>query len=98
MAQDNPTHVAGFTIQTSIEFGAFGRSYVGFHSQEGRRIIKILRDGEDVALPDDEHAKLKEDASLLSFEPRQQTDQGQRILVAHFYQAASFGLLVTGSE
>lgn len=98
MTQDNPTHVAGFTIQTSIEFGAFGRSYVGFHSQEGRRILKILRDGEDVAVSDDELTKLKEDASFLSFEPRQQTEQGHRILVAHFYQAASFGLLVGGSE
>ncbi|MBI3726169.1 hypothetical protein HY251_19745 [bacterium] len=98
MATENPTHVAGFTIQTPIEFGTFGRCYVGFHSQEGRRILKILRDGEEVALSDEEHAKLQADNPLLFFEPRQQTEQGQRILIGHFHQAASMGLLVSGSE
>lgn len=97
-AETPPTHVAGFTIQTPIDFGVFGRCYVGFHSQEGRRILKILRDGEELALSDEEHAKLKEDPTLLPFEPRQQTEQGHRILIAHFFQAASMGILAQGSE
>ncbi len=97
MANENPTHVAGFQIHTAIEFGAFGRSYVGFHSQEGRKILKILRDGEDVGIAEDEFAKLKDDPSLLHAEPRHQQD-GNRVLVGHFIQAASLGLLALGSD
>ena len=93
-----PAHVAGYTIMggKALRFGIFGRDYLG-HSQEGLRLLKVLREGEGLVVSDDDYAAQREDASLLTFDAGQQVGADQRVLTHHTVQATSFGVLVGGS-
>ena len=92
-----PSHVAGYTIMggKALRFGVFGRDYLG-HSQEGLRLLKVLREGEGLVVSDEDYAAQKDDAALLTFEAAQAQGE-QRVLTHHTVQAAAFGVLVGGS-
>lgn len=91
-----PSHVAGYTIMRTLRVGVFGADYLG-HSNEGLRLVKVLREGEGLAVPEDAYAALKDDAQLLHFEAGAALSQDQRVLTTHTLQAAAFGVLVGGS-
>lgn len=91
-----PSHVAGYTIMRTLRLGVFGADYLG-HSNEGLRLLKVLREGEGLAIPEEAYAALKDDAQLLHFHTGQTLSQDQRVVTAHTVQAAAFGVLVGGS-
>lgn len=91
-----PGHVAGYTIMRTLRVGVFGADYLG-HNNEGLRLVKVLREGEGLAIPEEAYAALKDDAQLLHFGAGQVLSQDQRVLTAHTVQAAAFGVLVGGS-
>ncbi len=91
-----PSHVAGYTIMRTLRVGVFGADYLG-HSNEGLRLVKVLREGEGLAVPEEAYAALATDAQLLHFTAGAALSQDQRALTAHTIQAAAFGVLVGGS-
>jgi hypothetical protein len=91
-----PSHVAGYTIMRTLRVGVFGADYLG-HSNEGLRLVKVLREGEGLAVPEEAYAALANDAQLLHFTAGAALSQDQRALTAHTLQAAAFGVLVGGS-
>lgn len=91
-----PSHVAGYTIMRSLRLGVFGADYLG-HSNEGLRLVKVLREGEGLAVSEEAYAALEADAQLLHYEAGAALSQDQRVLTAHTVQAAAFGVLVGGS-
>src|SRR5688572_31202878 len=92
-----PSHVAGYTIMRTLRLGVFGADYLG-HSNEGLRLLKVLREGEGLAIPEEAYGALKNDAQLLHFEAGQVLSQDQRVLTSHTAQAAAFGVLVRSEE
>lgn len=91
-----PSHVAGYTIMgaKALRLGVFGRDYLG-HSQEGLRLLKVLRAGEGLVVGEETYAALKEDASLLVFEAGSGGETS--VFTHHTVQAAALGVLVGGS-
>lgn len=96
MSSEAPSHVAGYTVMRRLRVGVFGSDYLG-HSSEGLRLVKVLREGEGLAVPEEAYAALAGDAHLLHFEAGAALNQDQRVLTAHTLQAAAFGVLVGGS-
>ncbi|MCO5168368.1 MAG: protein kinase [Planctomycetes bacterium] len=96
MSSEAPSHVAGYTVMRKLRVGVFGADYLG-HSSEGLRLVKLLREGEGLAVPEEAYAALAGDAHLLHFEAGAALSQDQRVLTAHTLQAAAFGVLVGGS-
>lgn len=92
-----PSHIAGYTIMGKrLRLGIFGADYLG-HNNDGLRLLKVLGEGEGIALPEETYATLKEDAQLLHFEPGQILSQEQRVLTANTVQSAALGVVVGGS-
>jgi len=93
-----PKQVGGYTVMggKSLRLGVFGTDYLG-HSNEGLRLLKVLREGEGLAVSEEAYAALEGDAAVLHFGAGQAVGQDQRVLTSHTVQAAAFGVVVGGS-